>query len=313
MARWTLDSAPRQDGRLAVVTGGNAGLGLETAAGLAHLGARVVLACRSTAKGEAAAADLRRRVPGAAVAVRHLDLASLASVATFAEALLRDEPHLDLLVNNAGIMAVDHGRTEDGFELQLGTNHLGHFALTLRLLPALVAAPGSRVATMSSVGHRRGRLALDDLMGDVRGYGRWRAYFQSKLANVLFTAELQRRLDAAGAPTIAVAAHPGGSRTDLGTEGTGLSNRLSSGVAAVITQSARVGALPILRAAVAPDVVGGEFYGPRFLLVGHPVRETPSRRARDAEDARRLWQVSEELTGTPWRGVDVGSRSRHAG
>ncbi|MFC5379348.1 oxidoreductase [Aquipuribacter nitratireducens] len=303
MARWTLDDAPRQDGRLAVVTGGNDGLGLETALSLATLGARVVLACRTTAKGEAAATRIRERVPGADVTVRRLDLASLASVEAFAADLLRDEPRLDLLIDNAGIMAVDEGRTEDGFELQLGTNHLGHFALTLRLLPALLATPGSRVATISSVGHRRGRLALDDLMGDVRGYDRWRAYFQSKLANLLFTAELQRRLAAVGAGTIAVAAHPGGSRTDLGTEGTGLSNRLSTAVAAVLTQSARVGALPMLRAAVAPDVVGGEYYGPRLGLVGHPVRETPSRRARDADDAAALWEASERLTGVTWAAV----------
>ena len=230
--------------------------------------------------------------------MRRLDLASLDSVAAFAEQLRTERQGLDLLVNNAGIMAVDEGRTADGFELQLGTNHLGHFALTARLLPLLLATPGSRVATMSSMGHRAGRLALDDLMGDVRGYGRWRAYFQSKLANLLFTAELDRRLRAAGAGTLAVVAHPGGSRTELGQEGSARSNRaMSGGVLPSLLQSAAAGALPMLRAVTAPDVVGGEFYGPAWLTAGHPVRETPSRRARRAEDARLLWDVSERLTG----------------
>jgi len=295
--RWTLADAPRQDGRTAVVTGANAGLGYETALGLAGLGAHVVLACRSTDRAEMAAADIRARAPGASLEVRHLDLASLASVAGFARDLRSSRQDLDLLVNNAGIMAVDEGRTADGFELQLGTNHLGHFALTAQLLPLLLATPGSRVATMSSMGHRAGRLAPDDLMGARRGYDRWRAYFQSKLANLLFTAELHRRLEAAGASTVAVAAHPGGSRTDLGTEGTSGSNRAMSAVVPALTQPAATGALPMLRALTAPDVLGGEFYGPRFVGVGHPVRETPSRRARRAEDARLLWTESERLTG----------------
>jgi len=295
--RWTLADAPRQDGRTAVVTGANAGLGFETAVGLAGLGAHVVMACRSTGKAEAAAGRIRDRLPAASVEVRQLDLASLVSVAAFAEGLRSSGRGLDLLVNNAGIMAVDEGRTADGFELQLGTNHLGHFALTAQLLPLLLATHGSRVATMSSMGHRAGRLALDDLMGTGRGYDRWRAYFQSKLANLLFTAELHRRLQAAGAPTIAVSAHPGGSRTDLGTEGSSGSNRLMRLVVPALTQPASTGALGMLRALTAPDVVGGEFYGPRFIAVGHPVRETPSRRARSAEDARRLWDASERLTG----------------
>ena len=295
--RWTLADAPRLDGRTAVVTGSNAGLGYETALGLAGLGAHVVMACRSTGKAEAAAGLIRQRVPGASVEVRQLDVASLQSVKAFAEDLRGSRRDLDLLVNNAGIMAVDEARTADGFELQLGTNHLGHFALTAQLLPLLLATPGSRVATMSSMGHRAGRLAPDDLMGTARGYDRWRAYFQSKLANLLFTAELHRRLQAAGAPTIAVAAHPGGSRTDLGTEGSSGSNRLMRVVVPALTQPASTGALGMLRAVTAPDVVGGEFYGPRFIAVGHPVRETPSRRARNAEDARLLWHASERLTG----------------
>lgn len=298
--RWTLTDAPRQDGRTAVVTGSNAGLGYETALGLARLGAHVVLACRSTDKADAAAGHIRALVPGASLEVRRLDLSSLSSVATFAEGVMGDRASIDLLVNNAGIMAVDEGLTADGFELQLGTNHLGHVALTLRLLPLLLATPGSRVASMSSMGHRAGRLALDDLMGTGRGYDRWRAYFQSKLANLLFTTELQRRLAAVAATTIAVAAHPGASSTDLGTEGSSGSNRAMARVVPSLTQSATIGALPMLRALTAPDVLGGEFYGPRFIAAGHPVRETPSRRARRAEDARLLWDVSERLTGVTW-------------
>jgi NAD(P)-dependent dehydrogenase (short-subunit alcohol dehydrogenase family) len=295
--RWTLADAPRQDGRTAVVTGANAGLGYVTALGLAALGARVLMACRSTGKAEAAAGRIRQRVPGASVEVRRLDLAALESIAAFAHELRSSEQGLDLLVNNAGIMAVDEARTVEGFELQLGTNHLGHFALTAQLLPLLLATPGSRVATMSSMGHRAGRLALDDLMGTERGYGRWRAYFQSKLANLLFTAELHRRLATAGSPTLAVAAHPGASRTDLGTEGSSGSNQLMRLVVPALTQDASIGALAMLRAVTAPDVVGGELFGPRLIGIGHPVRETPSRRARNAEDARLLWEISERLTG----------------
>lgn len=293
---WSLRDAPRQEMRTAVVTGANAGLGYETALGLATLGARVVLACRSRDRGEAAADRIRALVPGADVEVRLLDLASLASVRAFAEELARDLSTLDLLVDNAGLMAVDRGRTEDGFEVQFGVNHLGHFALTARLLPLLLATPGSRVAVMSSMGHRAGRMDFDDLMGQ-RRYGRWSAYFQSKLANLLFVAELQRRLATVGADTIAVAAHPGGSQTDLGSEGSGTSNRLASAVVPFITQSAAAGALPMLRACTDPTVVGGDFYGPRLVAVGPPVREVPSRRARDAAAAQRLWAVSEELTG----------------
>ena len=295
--RWTLADAPRQDGRSAVVTGANAGLGFEVALGLARLGAEVVLACRSTDRGLAAAARIREAVPGARLAVRRLDLASLDSVAAFARDLRAERRDLDLLVNNAGIMAVDEGRTADGHELQLGTNHLGHFALTARLLPIMLTVPGSRVATMSSMGHRAGRLAPHDLMGTARGYGRWRAYFQSKLANLLFTAELDRRLRAAAASTVAVAAHPGASRTDLGTEGTSAANGAMRRVVPALTQSAATGALPMLRAITALEVAGGEYYGPRLVGLGHPVREVPSRRARRAEDAQLLWAASEQLTG----------------
>jgi NAD(P)-dependent dehydrogenase (short-subunit alcohol dehydrogenase family) len=294
--RWALTDAPRQDGRTAVITGANAGLGYQIALGLATIGAHVVMACRSTDKAEVAASRIRQQVPGTSVEVLQLDLASLDSVAAFVGELRASRQHLDVLVNNAGIMAVDKGRTADGFELQFGTNHLGHFALTTQLLPLLLATPGSRVSTMSSMGHRAGRLALD-LNGNAHGYGRWRAYFESKLANLLFTSELHRRLTTAEATTIGVAAHPGASRTDLGTQGSSSSNHAMATLVPTLTQPAATGALPMLRSVTDPSVVGGEFYGPRLVWAGHPVRETPSRRARRAEDAHRLWEASERLTG----------------
>ncbi len=297
MPRWTEADIPDQSGRTAVVTGSNQGLGFEIARALAARGAHVVLACRTPAKAEDAAARIRAAACGAQVSVRRLDLADLGSVWAFAEGLSSEHDRLDLLVNNAGLMAVDESRTVDGFETQFGVNHLGHFALTARLLPLLTSTPGSRVGTMSSMGHRAGRMRFDDLQFERRPYGRWQAYFQSKLANLLFTAELQRRLTVAGAPTIAVAAHPGGSSTDLGTEGSGLTNRLMRAVVEPLTQSVAVGALPMLRALTAGGVRGGEFQGPRYLAVGHPRRETPSRAARREQDARRLWDVSAALSG----------------
>jgi protochlorophyllide reductase len=287
---------PDLTGRTAVVTGANAGLGLEIARRLAVNRASVVLACRNLTKAQAAATSIRTTAPDAQVSVEQLDLADLSSVAAFAQAHAATHDRLDLLVNNAGLMAVDESRTVDGFEMQLGVNHLGHFALTAHLLPLLQQTPGSRVATMSSMGHRRGRLVADDLMFDRRGYQRWNAYFQSKLANLLFTAELQRRLSAAGASTIAVTAHPGASRTDLGTEGHHLSNRMMALVPG-LAQPVTVGALGMLRAATARDVVGGQFYGPRFVALGYPVLETPSRRAQNLDDARRLWDLSADLVG----------------
>jgi protochlorophyllide reductase len=290
---WTPVDIPDLTGHRAVVTGANAGLGLEIVHALAAHGAEVVLACRNTAKADAAAAQVRSRTPAAKLDVRALDLSDLGSVASFADGF--DGP-LDLLVNNAGLMAVDESRTAQGFETQFGVNHLGHFALTARLMPLLLATPGSRVGSMSSMGHRAARGSADPTLA--RRYDRWQSYFQSKLANLLFTAELQRRLASVGSSTIAVAAHPGGSNTDLGTEGSGLANRSMQWFAPIFAQSAELGARPMLRALTDPSVVGGEFYGPRFVVRGAaPVRETPTRAARDAEAARRLWATSAELTG----------------
>ncbi|MGL4745840.1 MAG: oxidoreductase [Dermatophilaceae bacterium] len=291
----TWEQPNRLSGRRAVVTGANAGLGWEVARGLAARGASVMLACRSIAKADDARRGLLDAVPGADLEVRRLDLADLDSVAAFANAVLADG-RLDLLVNNAGLMAIDESRTAQGVEMQFGVNHLGHYALTARLLPLLLDTPGSRVATMTSMGHRAARGELDPVLA--RPYDRWQAYVHSKLANLLFTRELDRRLRAASANVLAVAAHPGGSRTDLGTEGSAVSNRLMARVVPLMTQPAEAGARPMLRALTDPGLTGGELVGPRFVVRGRTPRvETPSRRARDDAAAAHLWAMSAELTG----------------
>ncbi|MCB9665641.1 MAG: SDR family oxidoreductase [Alphaproteobacteria bacterium] len=303
---WSVQDIPDQTGRVAVVTGANSGLGLETVRALASKGAHVVLACRDLAKGQEAVAEVRREAPTAGLEVRALDLASLASVRAFADALAQAHPRVDLLVNNAGIMAIPRRETADGFEMQFGTNHLGHFALTVRLHGVLEAAPAARVVTVASMAHRGGRIRFDDLM-HTRGYARWRVYAQSKLANLLFTLELDRRLRADGATTTAYAAHPGWAATNLQRrgpqhDGSGLLERLSDVGNALFGQSAAEGALPQLFAATAPDVEPGAYYGPERMsgLWGAPRRELPRPQARDAQAAARLWAVSEELTGVAW-------------
>jgi NAD(P)-dependent dehydrogenase (short-subunit alcohol dehydrogenase family) len=292
---WDEKDMPSLEGKVALVTGANSGLGLEAATVLARHGAKVLLACRNLQKAETAAGHVRATATGD-VEIVPLDLASLSSVAACAKLVRERETRLDLLLNNAGLMAVDEAKTEDGFEMQFGVNHLGHFALTAGLAPLVLATPGSRIVTMSSMGHRMGRMHFDDLSFEKRRYNRWLPYFQSKLANLLFTAELHRRLTAAGADTMALAAHPGGSKTDLGHEGGGFGNRLLKPLD-FGAQSAAQGALPIVRAATDPTAQGGQYYGPRLMVWGQPVVETPSRRARNADDARRLWSRSEELTG----------------
>ena len=295
LTRWDEKDVPSLDGKVALVTGANSGLGLEATKVLARHGAKVLLACRNAGKAEVAAEGVRAVATGAVETVP-LDLASLSSVAAAAKLVISTESRLDLLLNNAGLMAVDESRTEDGFETQLGVNHLGHFALTAGLAPLLLSTPGSRIVTMSSVVHRMGRMYLDDLFLEQRGYDRWRAYFQSKLANLLFTTEFHRRLTDAKATTMALAAHPGGSHTDLGHEGAALTNKLMM-VTMPLFQPAWLGALPIVRAATDPAARSGQFYGPRLIVAGYPVVEIPSRPARNADDARRLWTRSEELTG----------------
>ena len=298
--RWTLADVPDLTGRTALVTGANSGLGLEVARALAGRGAHVVMACRNAEKAADAAALVDAHAgdgPGSA-SVMPLDLADLASVRALGERVRREVPRLDLLANNAGLMALDESHTVDGFEMQFGVNHLGHFVLTAELAPLLVATPGARVVTMASMGHRAGRMDLDDPMFERRTYRRWPAYFQSKLANLLFTLELHRRFREAGVDTLALAAHPGYAHTDLGHEGSGWLNRLVEPLGGLGSQSAARGAEPFVRAATDPDVRSGEYYGPRLMAWGDAVRETPSARARDADVARRLWTLSESLTGT---------------
>jgi protochlorophyllide reductase len=293
---WSAADVPDLSGRVAVVTGANRGLGREITRVLAGRGARVVMACRDAAAGEVTAAALRTEGATGPLEVRPLDLGHLASVEAFAAALTAAEPRLDLLANNAGLMAVDRGLTADGFETHIGVNHLGHFALTARLLPLLRATAGSRIVTMSSMAARLGHVDLGDLLWERRPYDRWQAYFQSKLANLLFTAELDRRLRAAASATAALAAHPGGSRTSLGRSGGSLTNLLVP-LYTPFLQPPSYGALGFLRAATDPAAISGAYYGPLFQVWGPPVREKPSRPARDTELAAGLWERSEQLTG----------------
>lgn len=293
---WSKSDLGDLRGRVFLVTGANAGLGLRTTVGLAEAGAEVWLACRNRGKAEAAVKQVRATRPDAVLRVLDLDLADLDSVTALAEQLLAEDRTIDALVNNAGLMAVDESRTAQGLEMQYGVNHLGHFALTGRLLPLLLRSDLARVVNVSSMGHRAARGQADPTLE--RRYDRWNAYFHSKLDNLYFTAELQRRATAHGARLTAVAAHPGGSNTDLGTEGSGLANRLTGIFAPIVAQSAEAGARPILRAATDTTVPGGAFVGPRFVVRGAtPVIETPSRRARDVAAARRLWAESVEQSG----------------
>ncbi|TSB16569.1 SDR family NAD(P)-dependent oxidoreductase, partial [Streptomyces benahoarensis] len=275
MPRWNPTHIPDQTGRCAVVTGANSGIGYATARELARRGARMVLACRNAARGEAALAELRREVPAAEAEFRRLDLADLASVRDFAAGLDSfDGVRLDLLINNAGVMALPRGTTADGFERQFGINHLGHFALTGLLLPRLLATPGARVVTVSSFLHILAGIDPDDL-NSTRPYRRWRAYARSKSANLLFVHELARRLAAVGSPVVAAAAHPGYAATNLLTtaprmEGRRSAEHLMELGNRLIGQSPEGGALPVLCAATAPHMEPDTFVGPRALLRGAP-------------------------------------------
>jgi NAD(P)-dependent dehydrogenase (short-subunit alcohol dehydrogenase family) len=298
--RWTASEIPDQAGRLAVVTGANSGLGFVTARELARAGATVIIACRNTAKGEQALDEIRRQVPRADAEVQQLDLADLASVNAFARRTTEAHDRLDLLINNAGIMAPPRRTTVDGFESQLGTNHLGHFALTGLLLDRLLAAPHPRVVTVTSFAHRVGRINFDNLQGE-RHYQHWLAYGQSKLANLLFAFELQRRASAAETNLKSTAAHPGYAATNLQFAGPGIAvERWGMAVAnRVIAQSADMGALPALYAATVPDLPGATFVGPGSWagMRGYPRVTSGAARAYDTEASGRLWAVSEELTG----------------
>ncbi len=301
--KWTAADLPTLPGRQVIVTGANSGLGLETASALAGAGASVTMAVRTVDKGQAAADGIRTLHPAADVSVARLDLADLASVHEFSASWSAQHPQgLSLLINNAGIMAIPRRQTVDGFEMQLGTNHLGHFALTGLLLPALVAQPGSRVVTVSSQAHRMGRMNFDDLMGATK-YRSWGAYGQSKLANLLFTAELQRRCDAAGLSILALAAHPGFASTNLQAAGptmreSSIGARMSDIGNSLFAQSAAMGALPTLFAATMPGLAGGSYVGPDGFMEqrGHPRVVDRSAAAKSVPDAQRLWALSEELT-----------------
>jgi NAD(P)-dependent dehydrogenase (short-subunit alcohol dehydrogenase family) len=296
MSKWTTADIPDQTARTAVITGANTGLGYETASALAAKGAHVVLAVRNLDKGKAAADLISARTPGASVALQELDLTSLESIRGAAEQLRSSYDEIDLLINNAGVMMTPKSTTKDGFELQFGTNHLGHFAFTGLLLDRVLAAPGSRVVTVSSVGHRFARgIRFDDLQWD-RDYSRVGAYGQAKLANLMFTYELQRRLT--GTNTIAAAAHPGGSNTELA-RNLPAAIRGAATVLAPLMQGPDMGSLPTLRAATDPGVLGGQYFGPDGFgeQRGYPKVVASSSASHDTDAQRRLWAVSEELTG----------------
>jgi NAD(P)-dependent dehydrogenase (short-subunit alcohol dehydrogenase family) len=314
---WTAADIPPQDGRVAIVTGANTGIGYHTALELARAGARTVLACRSTERGQEAAEGMRAVLGSAAggevgdVVVMELDLASLDSVRRFAEALLERFDRLDLLINNAGIMMPPYGATEDGFERQMGINHLGHFALTGLLLGRLRETPGARVVNVSSGAHRMGSIEPGEpILHSEDDYSAARGYGRSKLANLLFTLELQRRLESAGENggdgLVSLAAHPGVAETDLQRY---LEDRWFYKAARpplrLMFQSAEAGALPTLRAATDPDAGGGDYYGPDGWseMKGHPVKVGMSRPARDPERAAWLWERSVALTGVSYRGL----------
>jgi NAD(P)-dependent dehydrogenase (short-subunit alcohol dehydrogenase family) len=299
--KWTEQNVPDLTGRIAVVTGANTGLGLDTARVLAARGAAVVLAVRNVDKGRAAAATIVGRHSGAKVTLLPLDLSSLASVREAAARLRSDHDRIDLLVNNAGVMYTPQSSTADGFELQFGTNHLGHFALTGLVLDRMLTVDGSRVVTVSSVGHRiLSTIDFDDLAFR-NGYNRVAAYGRSKLANLLFTYELERRLRKAGATTSALAAHPGVAATEL-TRNSPSALRWLAEITSPLLQSPLMGALATLRAATDPSAVGGQYYGPGGVaeLMGHPVLVQSSKRSHDAELQGRLWHASEQLTGVAY-------------
>ncbi len=299
---WTANDMPDLSGKTIIVTGGNSGIGYEAALQFARKKATTILACRNLDKANAAAAQIVASNPGATVEVMELDLSSLASIRNFADAFHKSRRNLDALVNNAGVMALPYRKTVDGFEMQFGTNHLGHFALTGLLLDALLAADGARVVNVSSGAHRMGRIRFDDLQWE-RSYYKWFAYGQSKLANLLFTFELQRRADKAGAKLLAVGCHPGYAATNLQSAGPRMQG--ASGMESfwgtmngMFAQSAGMGALPTLYAATSPEVRGGDYIGPDGIaeMWGHPTKVACSSAAKDPAVAARLWEVSEQLT-----------------
>jgi NAD(P)-dependent dehydrogenase (short-subunit alcohol dehydrogenase family) len=306
MTGWSVNDIPAQAGKRAVITGANSGLGYETALALAQAGGEVILAARNADKGHDALARIRALSPKADIRVERLDLASLASVADFAGRLREEGRPLDLLINNAGVMALPTRQiTADGFEMQLGTNYLGHYALTAQLLPLLRRASAPRVVNLSSLAHQQGRIDFDDLQGE-RVYRPWKAYSQSKLAMLMFALELQRRSDAQGWGLMSNAAHPGYARTELipnGPGARGLFWKVSTLFQPLMSHSAADGALPTLYAATSPDAGPSGYYGPNgfYELKGAPAPAKTRAKARDAVVSARLWEVSEQLTGVAFK------------
>jgi NAD(P)-dependent dehydrogenase (short-subunit alcohol dehydrogenase family) len=303
--RWTFNNIPDLSGKTIIVTGGNCGLGYEAVKAFAAKGAKVILACRSVGKGKAAKEEIIEKYPKAKIDVMKLDLADLKSVREFAAEFKKKYKRLDVLLNNAGVMMCPYGKTKDGLEMQLGTNHFGHYALTGLLLDHLKKTPKSRIVNVSSMGHRFGSMDFDNLMFEKGKYDPMRAYGRSKLANLLFTYELQRRLDAHKSGIIAMAAHPGGSATNLGRhlEKNFFLRMLKPIAFGMLAQPASIGALPEIRASVDPDVKGGEYYGPEGFkeLRGYPIRVESNQASHNVEDAGKLWKLSEELTGVRFR------------
>jgi NAD(P)-dependent dehydrogenase (short-subunit alcohol dehydrogenase family) len=306
--KWTTAEMPSLEGKIAIVTGANSGLGLYTSIGLAEAGATVIMACRDPIKAATSLQEVREQAPDGTVETMALDLASLDSVKTFAAAFSDRFPQLDILCNNAGVMAVPYAKTRDGFEMQIGTNHFGHFALTGRLLDKLNAAPAARVVNVASMAHNWTRaMDLDDPFFEHKRYSRWDAYGKSKLANLLFTFELDRRLKKAGARTLSAAAHPGYSATNLGFVGPALEKSAVGKLAmslgnALFAQPASMGALPTLYAAADAGVAGGDYIGPDGLreMRGYPKKVGCRKLARDEDLQGRLWKLSEKLTGVQY-------------
>ena len=296
-AKWDINNIADQNGRIAVVTGSSSGIGLETARVLAHKHATVIIAVRSQTKGQAAAEKIISECPYADVAVMELDLADLASVRRFAAQFMEAYSRLDLLINNAGVMVPPYAKTVDGFELQMGTNHFGHFALTGLLIDLIRQTPGARVVNVSSLAHQFGRLDFEDLNWEKRKYKKWRAYGDSKLANLYFTYALQRKLGNGDSQVTVAAAHPGWTATDLQRH-TGLTSALNC----IFAQDTTMGALPTLYAATSAEVIGTGFYGPGGFkeIRGYPKKVDSTPLSYDPKIAEQLWQVSETLTGVTY-------------
>ena len=307
MSHWIAKDIPSQAGKLAIITGANSGIGYHSALELARAGATVILACRNEQRAAEAKAKIIAAVPQAQVEVAKVDVADLDSIKTFAEAFVASDRKLDILINNAGVMAYPTRQaTKQGFEAQFGTNHLGHFALTGELMPALIRTPGSRVVTVASIAHKGGRMRYEDPNWE-RDYDPRKAYSQSKLANVLFGLELDRRLKRAGKDVSSIIAHPGVASTNIVANGMGtdVKAKIAGVVISLFAQSEARGALPILYAATSPDAKSGHYYGPDGIaeIKGNPVEVKPRPQALDPVSAARLWHISEQMTGVEYVGV----------